>query len=1129
MRSDDPRRRVCGLRDKRKRVLLFPQRESFSTQSLSPPVLKTFTLRYIVSAKGLLPMLNRIVFLTAASLIFSAAAMAQFELGTVVGTVKDQAGLPMAGAAIEIRSLATNVARRTTASAAGEFDFVALQPGQYQFSARQEGFKEATQTFELAVSQRAELNITLEIGASTQSVTVGESVVAVDAASSDISNVRTRQQVVDLPLNGRNFTQLVQLAPGVNNHGNSTNVSNGGYTAGRGTSGAVVNGNPSDIGIYLFDGIQSVDTDANVLIFYPPVDAIQEFKVQTSAAPATYGGGPSIINVTFRSGTNDLHGAMYEFLRNSDLDAKNYFDSHANPIPPFHLNEFGANLGGPIVIPHLFNGKDKLFFFADYEGKRVSQAQTYISTVPTAAFRIGDFSALLPKTVLHVPGTATPLPNNQVQQIDPTAAKLIALYPLPNIPGAALVSNYLYNGALINNIDQGDLRIDYRTTNSSIFGRFSKENPATTNPGYLPNPAIGGGPGYPGQTLAPGNQVVLGYGRSFSPTQYYQARVGYSRLVENIVDFDTTRGNLGEQFGIPNANAGGAPGLTNFSISGTVGLGDGNGNIKKVNNLWQVDQAFSWVKGSHEFTAGANWMSTRFAFLTPAHPNGTYAFNGSYTGYGLADFLYGRPISSQLDIAQYFDLIRFRPSFYVQDNWRVTQKLTLNLGVRDEMVTPWTERHDRLAVFDPSNGGTLIPVATPAHPSNTVTDGHFNNIGPRIGLAYSVNPKTVVRAGFGIFYAYETYNSNPQAKNAPFNGSIISTNSTGAAGYAAALPVSAGFPAARPALFPPAGTAFQVFQRSYPNPSANEWNFNIQRQLTAHDTLSVAYVGQNGVHILINPNINQAVPGPGSVASRRPYPNLADGTLNCTCANSSFNSLQVTYKNRFSSGFDFQGAYTYAHSIDNSSGNSNAVGIQNPSNLRLYRGNSDFDVRHILVLSWSYDLPFGRGKKFAGGAQGLGQAVIGGWRLNSIDTFATGSPFTPVMVSSLLNSGNAVQWPNRIGSGKLADSTIRAWFNTADFVSPGNYVYGNSGRNILFGPGTRQFDLSLFKDFLFNENGSRRLQFRAEAFNFLNTPQFNNPNAQIGNPAAGTITSAGSPLLYQRTSRQLQLALKLYW
>ena len=283
------------------------------------------------------------------------------------------------------------------------------------------------------------------------------------------------------------------------------------------------------------------------------------------------------------------------------------------------------------------------------------------------------------------------------------------------------------------------------------------------------------------------------------------------------------------------------------------------------------------------------------------------------------------------------------------------------------------------------------------------------------------------------------------------------------------------------------------------------------------------------MHVLINPNINYPTPGPGAVASRRPYPNLADGTLNCTCANSSYNSLQVTYLNRHLAGLDFQGAYSYAHSLDNSSGNSNGTGIQNPNNLALQRGNSDFDIRHSVVLSWTYELPFGRGKRFATGARGFTQAVVGGWRVNSIDTFISGAPFTPVMVSSLLNSGSAGQWPNRIGSGKVDNPTIQRWFNPADFVSPGNYTFGNSGRNILVGPGTMQVDLSLFKEFYFTEDAARHLQFRAEAFNVLNTPQFNNPNAQIGNPAAGTITSAGSPLLFQRTSRQIQLALKLYF
>ena len=293
--------------------------------------------------------------------------------------------------------------------------------------------------------------------------------------------------------------------------------------------------------------------------------------------------------------------------------------------------------------------------------------------------------------------------------------------------------------------------------------------------------------------------------------------------------------------------------------------------------------------------------------------------------------------------------------------------------------------------------------------------------------------------------------------------------------------------------------------------------------------MSVAYVGQTGVHIIATPNINQPVPGPTAVATRRPYPNLADATEVCPCGNSSFNSLQASYEHRLSAGLNFLAAWTYSHSIDDTSGTGNTVAMQNAYNFRLFRGNSDFDVRQNVVLSWTYDLPFGKGKRFLANTNRFVNTVAGGWQLNSIDTFQTGTPFTVTMSTSLLNSGSSVQWPNRIASGAIASPSTSAWFNTAAFVSPGQYVFGNSGRNILFGPGTKEFDLSMFKNFIFNESGSRHLQFRAEAFNVLNTPQFNNPNAQIGNPAAGTITSAGAPLLFQRTSREIQLALKLYF
>ena len=1081
---------------------------------------------------GASSMINRIVlmFLT---LFVCTAAWAQFEAGSVVGVISDSSGLVIPGVSITLRNLSTNVDRQATTSSVGAFDFVAVSPGMYSITVKQTGFQERKQNFKLAVGQRLDMNMALQIGATAQTVTVSADVETLETASSEITNLRTSQQVVDLPLNARNFTQLLQLAPGVNNYGTSGNSISQGYTTGRGTNGAIINGNPSEDTVYMFDGIWSVENDSGDIFFFPPVDSIQEFQVQTSGAPASYGGNPSMINLTYHSGTNDFKGTFYEFVRNSDLDAKNYFDSPSKPIPPFHLNQFGANVGGPVRIPHLFNGTNKLFFFADYEGKRENQAQTNLSTVPIAAFHTGDFSAL--STVLHVPGTTTPLPNNHVQTIDPTAANLMALFPLPNInPNSpALINNYLYNGANVNDINQGDIRIDYRTEKTSIFGRYSQENADSTTPGYLPAPAIGGGPSRPGQTLIPSKQVVLGYGRSIGANKYYEARLGFSRMTEQIVDADTSLGNLAQKLGIPGANVGtmgDTTGLTNFSISGNVGLGDGAGSLMKVNNDWEVAQAFSMVKGSHEFKVGFNWRSLRFAYYSPGSPVGTFSFTGIYTGYGLADFLYGRPTSSELDVSNFYSMLRFQPSVYLQDNWRLTPKLTLNYGFRDDLVTPWRERHNRLSGLVPDNGGNMVPVGTAPYYGNSLTRGRYTNFGPRFGFAYTINAKTVLRGGGGIFYAFENNMSNhSMAKNAPYDGSFIQTNSSGAAGYAAALPISAGFPTTRPLLFPVANSAFNYFSRRYPNPSANEWNLNIQRQLTSRDVLSVAYIGQTGGHILLTYNMNEATPGAGAVASRRPYPNLADGSYSCMCGNSVFHSLQVTYMNHLSRGLDFQGAWTWGHSIDDSSGVGNAVAPQNIHNFALFRGNSDFDSRQSAVLSWSYVLPFGRNKQFASNAHGMEQMVVGGWKLNSIDTFRAGSPFTPVMSTSLLNAGTGVQWPNRIGSGKVSNPTAKQWFNTADFVSPGQYTFGNSGRNILVGPGTKQVDASLFKDFPLSSAENRSLQFRAEIFNVLNTPQFNNPNASIGNAAAGTITAAGQPALFQRTSREIQLALKLYW
>lgn len=1066
----------------------------------------------------------------AMSLLLAGPALSQFELGSIVGLVTDPSKAPLTGATVEIRSLTTNVRREVLTNSSGEYNSLPLQPGRYEVLVTAPGFKNSASEVTLTVGQRLQADFAMELGAVTERVNVSASAAVIETASSEIGQVRASKEIVDLPLNTRNFTQLVQLAPGVLTGVGGASGSLG-YTSGRGTNGAVINGAPVEDVTYIIDGINSVDTDAGVLIFFPPVDSIQEFKVQTSSAPAAYGGGQGIINVTYKSGTNELHGTAYEFLRNSAFDAKNFFDAADRPKPPFKLNQFGFNLGGPVVIPKLLNGRNKLFFFGDYEGKRSRLSQTYLSTVPLPAYRRGDFSSLLPRTVIMDPRTSprTPFPGNIIPSslLNPTAVRMTALYPEPNLPGAD--NNFLYNPVQTNRVDQFNIRSDYRTDKSAIFGRFSYEDADTYNPGNLPEPAIGAGPGRPGRVVVPSKQAVLGYGRSIGPAKYYELRIGYSRMFQGIYDSGTNYPTLAEDLGIPNANLGGSvPGFTTTNITGMTGLGDGAGSLQKVNNNWEIDHAFSWVHSKHELKFGFDIMSRRFAFHSPGAPNGQYTFSGVYSGFGMGDFLLGRPISSRLDSTKFFSLKRYYYTWYVQDNWRVNSKLSVNMGLRNDSITAWKERHNRLAGFVPDNGGTLVTVGKLPFEGDSVVQGRPWQLAPRLGFAYTVTPKTVIRAGGGIFYSFKTVTSgNSLAKNAPFSGTLVTANDQN--NFAAAVPISAGFPAARPEIWPIEGTAFYYWPEDSKTSTMYEWNVNIQRELPSGMMFSIAYVGAKGTYVdVVGLNINQAIPGPGPVAARRPYPNLSDSIGVVPWGNSIYNSLQTTFDRRIGS-VRFTTAWTWAHSIDNTSGESSNSPIQNSRDLRAQRASSTFDVRHKLVAGANWDLPFGRGRQLLGNAPRVLDLVAGGWQMNTIATFQTGLPFTPVMQTNTLNAGSGSQFPNRIGSGVLPSSerSIDRWFDASAFVAPGQYTFGNSGRNILYGPGTKQIDISLFKSFALGEQ--RQIQFRAEAFNAFNTPQFNNPNTQIGFSGVARITSAGNPTVFQRTPRQIQLALKFYF
>ncbi len=528
-------------------------------------------------------------------------------------------------------------------------------------------------------------------------------------------------------------------------------------------------------------------------------------------------------------------------------------------------------------------------------------------------------------------------------------------------------------------------------------------------------------------------------------------------------------------------------------------------------------------------------------------PSGNFAFNGQFTqnpakpagtGAGLADALLGLDASATLSVWQETGTRRWEHGFYINDDYRVSNKLTLNVGLRYEIATPWTEVHNRLANLIPALGN-VFPVGSPQVPQNTMYDTNWANIGPRFGISYQLTSKTVMRAGFGYFYDFTSESVNSLGNNnAPFAGNLLIANNTSATDLVNGItPLSRGFLPYQPiGQFAAAGSSVSYFPRNDPDMTIQQRNISIQQQLTSDTVLTVAYVGTRGEHLTVYPNINQPVPGPGAANPRRLFPQFGSITAIFHGSDSYYNALQVTAERRFSHGLAFLASYAWGHSVDIISTTANG-GVQNPLCMACDRGASDYDIRHNLTLSWSYELPFGKGKAFGKNWSGATNALLGGWKFNSIDSFYSGSPFSVNSGTNTLGAGAGSQRADLIGDWHVAHPGPSLWFNPAAFATPATYHYGNSGRNIVVGPGTNQIDFSLFKNIPLPLREGTRLEFRTEAFNLFNHPQFDNPNvsgatavaAIVGIPTAGTLNYAGNPAFFQRTSREVQLALKFYF
>lgn len=1068
-------------------------------------------------------------------ILFSSTAMLA-QTTTVSGTVKDQSGAVLPGVQVTVTNPATSLTRSVVTNERGDYVIPLLPAGNYTVTAELPGFKsESRQGVALQVDQRLSLNFDLQVGELSEKLLVTEAAPLVQSESSSVGAVVENKRIVELPLNGREFQNLTLLVPG------TANPAQGSGLGFRG--GITVAGTREYMTGFTLDGVDIVSGLVKAISFKPSVDMIQEFKVQTSTYSAEYGrtaGGQ--ITATTKSGTNELHGTVYEFIRNSVLDAKNVFDP-AGPIPGFKRNNFGFTVGGPIV-------RERTFFFGNYEGLVFRQAQTRRASVPTTAMVNGDFSQLTrpivdPLTGIQFPGNIIP-----PSRMNPVGVTIAQAYPVPNVIGAG-VANYVSTPTDSRNIHQFTVRLDHRISDkNNIYGRYSFDNDFELDPFDIYN-GISNLPFYGRFDDQRAMSVSIVDTHVFTPSLVAELRLGYNRFKQ--VRTQTTFEDIPKKWGIagttnsPNPRDHGYPAIrpTGFDPLGKAGLPS-----DRVDPIYQVISTVTFTHGSHTIKFGGDANQYGTMRLNNGGGNGNFSFTGEYSGDSIADLLLGYPRSASRALGDTRNPM-WNESFalFLQDDWKVTPRLTLNLGARYDLETPFRSSHDRLVRFNPDTQAIEIAgkaserrdigrVDNPASPlynpelaalaknvtfvdlgRRSLLSFDKNDFAPRIGLAYRLSGNDLVlRTGYGVFfnqllgqYGQTGWNTFPFFISQTFNGSLPRPNITIDNPFPAAL--------ARASINP------QSTITHYPTGYVQNWNFGFQAQPMTDVLLEITYAGSASTKLVSSRNINQPRPSPtGSVASRRPYPAFGNISYQGAGASANFNSLQVRAEKRYSKGMTLAAAYTFSKSLDTSGSGDGDSGPPDADNIRgtMY-GVSVFDVKHRLVTSYVYDLPFGPGKRFLGNARGVGGWFAGGWELSGINTNQSGRPFTISISADNSNTGGSnIDRPILIGDPNLPSDQRNAdhWFNVKAFAIPPRGTQGNLGRNTMIGPRFNETDFSIIKNIPFAEK--KNVQFRTEIFNLFNHPNLDLPVRTINSSTAGAIFRA-------EASRQIQMGLKIIY
>ena len=1089
----------------------------------------------------------------------------QADTGRIIGTVTDATGAVVPNVKVTILAVETNRRQTFVTDNTGRYSSGPLQVGAYRVEAESTGFKRLVrEAISLQVQETAVVNLQLELGEISQvtTVTAAESLVRTTDASQ--GQVIEERRVKDLPLNGRDYLQLSLLSEGALDppgQGRSATGTNDGI--GSRAGGFSAGGQRTTDNNYLLDGFDNNTDDTSfdsnqAEVIKPSVDAIREFKVQTNAYSAEFGrAAGGVVNLTLKSGTNTFHGTAYNFLRNEKLDARNFFDPAKTP--PFKRNDYGFTFGGPAV-------KNKAFFFFAYEKLARRESSTVNNTIPTVPMRTGDFSALAspiydPQTYDPATRTRQVFPGNVIpaDRIDPIAKQLIDFYPAPQ--NGRLSQNFIYNPPNREDVGRINTREDYQVSQnhqiSWMFNRQTDNIPASTS---LPPPAFGGNTRV---TNVQAHATGLSWSAVVSPALVTTTKVGWFKD-EFLIDFSPEAralGNVNAKLGLKTPPSNLAVTYPTMSISGFTSLGAGN-----FEPVWsngqnrQVKNDTSWIKGNHSTKFGfeAQWIQTNN--VNARMQGGSFSFSGRYTrnsltatgGSPVADFLLGAVDGSTYSTSTRVEARATVLAGYFQDDWKLTSRFTLNLGLRYEYLRPFQDKYNKLANFDIDTD--------PQHPAlvlasqvgkSKFVNSDADNFQPRVGLAYQLIPdKVVIRAGYGIYYPFARFSpfgdSSSILVNPPYNVAVATSSD----GITPASLLRNGIPADALALQNAQSVSLASTQRNPQYGYSQQWNMNVQYQLARDWLVQVGYFGDRGTHLvnLLDTNYVESL-GPGNINQRRRYKSVfvpltipgqagpvsgvvispLGGVLRQEdTGNTIFHSLQAKVEHRFSSGFTILASWIWSRGIgdirgSNPEGQAPGSGYQNPANLRGERGLLDTQLAHAFVLSEIWDLPYGRGRRFGSNLHRVPDAFFGGWSLGGILTLTTGRPFNVTVNGDPANSGQTdradlVGDPNSVPGGRR----VAEFFNVAAFQANKQYTYGNLGRNALIGPAFSNVDCSLMKQATVFQVRDQPLdlQFRWEFFNIFNHPDFGFPGATFGTPTFGQLTSA-SP------GRKMQVGLKL--